>query len=411
MKLKSKHIAIFGAVVVAILVILFSLPDRKAKASAEDEAPAAAVAMVERKPLSDTVTLSGEFVPFQQVDVHAKVAGYIRRIYVDIGDHVTAGQTIAELEVPELRAQLQGADAAVRRAHDSVHRAESDLSRAKSLHEATHLDSTRLQQASEARPGLIAQQELDDAFAKDKESEAQISADEAALAEAHSAWDVADANQKQYNALSDYTRIVAPFKGVITKRWVDTGALVQAGTASNTQALPVVSVAQTDLFRLTLPVPESAVPTVRLGSTVTVHVQALDRDFEGKVSRFADDLSTETRTMHTEVDVPNKDSRLVPGMYAEVKLTLAHKDGALVVPIQAVTRIGSRATVFLVDAQNQVQEREVRLGMEGASRVEVVSGLNESDRVIIGNRSQFRIGERVQPKLITDAPTSAENQI
>jgi RND family efflux transporter MFP subunit len=354
--------------------------------------------------------LSGEFRPFQQVDVHAKVAGYIRKINVDVGDHVRAGQVLAILEIPELSAQLQGADASVRRAQDAIRRAKGDLARAQSLHEAAHLDYTRLQQAGQARPGLIAQQELDNALAKDKESEAQISADEAAFAESQSELDVAKANQRQYSALTDYTQIIAPIRGVITRRYVDTGALVQAGTNSNTQALPVVSVAQADLFRLTLPVPESAVPQIHLGSTVMVHVQALNRDFEGKISRFADDLDPQTRTMHTEVDVPNKDGSLVPGMYAEVSLTLEKKENALVVPVQAVAHNGERTTVLLVNSHNQIEEREVKLGMEGANRVEVVGGLNDSDRVVIGNRNEFRSGETVEPKVMQEAPSTAENQ-
>ena len=413
MKLKRQAVIALVVIVVACVIALSSFSGRKARAGNDEEAQATpvAVAAVARKPLVQSVTLSGEFVPFQQVDVHAKVAGYIRKIYVDVGDHVKAGQTVAVLEVPELNAQLQGASASVHRARDGVRRAESDINRAKSLHEATHLDWTRLQQASQARPGLIAQQELDDALAKDKEAEAQVSADEAALAEAQGALEVAGADEKRYNALSDYTRIVAPFNGVVTKRWVDTGALVQAGTSSNTQSLPVVSIAQTDLFRLTLPVPESAVPMIKPGSMVKVRVQALNRDLEGKVARFADDVSEETRTMHTEVDVHNSDGTLVPGMYAEVNLTLAKKADALVVPIEAVSRNGSKASVLFVDPQNEIQEREVTLGMEGASRVEVVSGLNESDRVVIGNRSQFRVGEKVQPRLITEAPSTAENQI
>jgi RND family efflux transporter MFP subunit len=410
MKFKRKIIIGFTVVLLGCIIALLSFSGRNAKADGDDQAQVtpAAVALVARKPLVQSVTLSGEFVPFQQVDVHAKVAGYIRKIYVDVGDRVKTGQTLAILEVPELSAQLQGASASVHRAKDGVRRAESDINRAKSLHEARHLDWTRLEQASQARPGLIAQQELDDAMAKDKEAEAQVSADEAALAEAQGALEVALADEKQYNALSDYTRIVAPFNGVITKRWVDTGALVQAGTNSNTQSLPVVSVAQTDLFRLTLPVPESAVPSIRLGSTVKVRVQALNRDFDGKVSRFADDVSQETRTMHTEVDVRNPGGALVAGMYAEVQLTLAEKTDVLTVPVEAVTRNGSDATVLLVGPGNRIDERRVTLGMEGSDRLQITSGLVEGDRVVIGSRSQFRPGEIVDPKPVSLRNTAQE---
>jgi RND family efflux transporter MFP subunit len=404
MRIQRKHLVILAGVLIVALcaVIRMSMGKASASQSSDPSAQPVAVASVERRPIANTITLSGEFRPFQEVDVHAKVAGYIRKIYVDVGDRVKTGQALAILEVPELSAQLQGADAAVRRARDAVRRSKSDLARAQSLHEATHLDYTRLDQAAKARPGLIAQQELDDVLAKDKESEAQISADEAALSEAGNELDVAIANQKQLNALSDYTRIVAPFNGVITHRFVDTGALVQAGTNSNTQALPVVSVAETDLFRLTLPVPESAVPMIHLGTNVTVHVQALNRNFEGRVSRFADDVNQETRTMHTEVDVPNTDNTLVSGMYAEVSLTLAKKDGVLTVPIQAITRNGSQATVLVVNLDSRLEQREVSLGMEGTNRLEILSGLGEGDRVVIGSRSQFRPGERVIPKPIAD---------
>ena len=231
MKIRRKHIFISVAGIALLAAAWFELSSPKVKASQPEAATSpAAVVLVERKPISSSLTLSGEFRPFQEVEVHAKVAGYIRKIYVDVGNRVKAGQTLAVLEVPELSAQLQGADAAVRRAKDSIRRAQGDLDRARSLHAATHLDYNRLKDASAARPGLIAEQELDDAMAKDKEGEAQISADEAALSEAQNQMDEAVAQQKQLGAMSDYTRIVAPFTGVITRRNVDSGALVQAGT-------------------------------------------------------------------------------------------------------------------------------------------------------------------------------------
>src|SRR5215469_77190 len=406
MKMKRTHLLILAAALVVCMAALFPLVGRRARASQEAPTPeqTAAVVLVERKPITNALTLSGEFRPFQEVEVHAKVAGYIRKIYVDVGDHVKSGQTLAVLEVPELSAQLLGADATVDRAKDAIGRAQGDLDRAESLHSAAHLDYNRLKEAATSKPGLIAQQELDDAQAKDKEGEAQIDASQAALAEAHSQLDEALAQQKQLNAMSDYTRIVAPFTGVVTRRYVDTGALVQAGTNSNTQALPVVSVAETDLFRLILPVPESAVPSIRLSSTVSVRVPALNRNFEGKVSRFADALNEETRTMHTEVDVPNKNSTIVAGMYAEVNLTLEKKNSVLAVPVQAVARSGSEASVLIVNPQNRIEERQVRLGIEGTNQVEIVSGLSPDDRVLVGSRADFHGGDLVTPKIVPANP-------
>jgi len=408
MKLRQRRILIFVMTLAACFLVSLLIRRRASADQGSDSGlHPAAVIVAKRQPISNSLTLSGEFRPFQEVDVHAKIAGYIRKISVDVGDHIKAGQTLAILEVPELSAQLLGADAAVRRAHDAIRRAQGDLNRAESLHTATHLDYQRLKEASTARPGLIAEQELDDMQAKDKEGEGQIAADEAALSEARNQLDEASAQQKQLQAMSDYTRITAPFDGVVTRRYVDTGALVQAGTNSNTQALPVVSVAETNLFRLTLPVPESAVPKISLGSTVTVRVPSLNRDFEGKVSRYADAVNQETRTMHTEVDVPNpgepgKDGSIVAGMYAEVKLALTKKDEALVIPIQAVTRNGEQASLLVVNSQDRIEERNVQLGMEGANEVEVLSGLSPSERVVVGSRNQFRVGDKVAPRIMKE---------
>jgi len=144
----------------------------------------AAVAHTERHSVGSTLTIAGEFKPFQDVSVHAKVAGYIKEIRVDVGDHVKAGQTLAILEIPELAAELSGADAAVRRSKEEIRRAEGDLARAQSAHTAAHSAYARLKQAAEARAGLVAQQEIDDSQAKDLESEAQVSSSNAALSAA-----------------------------------------------------------------------------------------------------------------------------------------------------------------------------------------------------------------------------------
>jgi RND family efflux transporter MFP subunit len=414
MKRKLKHITVSGVVIVSIcLVILFRAPAKKAKANQGEETSLrpVAVSLVKRGPLVNTLTLSGAFRPYQEVDVHAKVAGYIRNIYVDVGDHVKAGQVLAILEVPELNAQVMGAKADMRRSQDAIRRAQSEIERAKSEHSAYHSAYTRLKQASEARPGLIAEQELDDSFAKDKESQAQVNSARSFLAESQSQLASADANLDRLSALEGYSHITAPFSGVVTKRYADTGALIQAGTASDTQSMPVVQLAEWSRLRLVVPVPESAVPQLHLGSAVRVHVSALNRDFDGRVARFADALNDETRTMHTEIDVKNTNGTLVEGMYAEARLILAENRAALTVPIQAIERNGSGATVLIVNSQGQIEEREVELGAEGSDRVEVLSGLAENDRVVIGNRSEFRAGDRVQPKLVVDSTAEAEAKL
>jgi len=361
----------------------------------------AAVARVERHNLGNTLTIAGEFKAFQDVDVHAKVAGYIRTIYVDVGDHVKAGQTLAILEVPELAAQLAGADAAERRAKEEIGRAQGDLERAKSTHAAMHSAYARLSDAAKTRQGLVAQQELDDSQAKDLESEAQVSSAKSALSAAQQELEVAQANHRQVSALSDYTRISAPYAGVVTNRYADTGALIAAGTSTSTQAIPVVRIAQISVLRLVLPIPESVAGQIHLGDPVKVRVQALNQDIEGKVSRFADSLDRQTRTMETEIDFDNRDGRLIPGMYAETQVSLREKKDALTVPLEAVTRNGDDATVLAVNAQNEIDERHIKLGLEDSARVEVLSGLSDHDRVIIGNRSQFHNGQKIVPKEVS----------
>jgi RND family efflux transporter MFP subunit len=377
---------------------------------ADGDIPPAAVARVERRNLGSTLAIAGEFKPFQDVDVHAKVAGYIRQIYVDVGDHVKEGQTLAVLEVPELAAQLTGAEAAVRAAEQQIHKAQGDLQRAQSAHAAAHSAYVRLKQAADSRAGLVAQQEVDDAQAKDLETEGQTASAEAELAAAKQQLEVSQANQKQYSAMANYTRIVAPFAGVITNRYADTGALIAAGTSSSTQAIPVVRLAQTSKLRLVLPIPESVAARIHLGDPVKVRVQALDQEIEGKVSRFADSLDRQTRTMETEIDFDNRAGRLIPGMYTETRLSLREKKNALTVPLQAVSRNGEEATVLGVNQQNVIEERHVRLGVEDEARVEVLAGLSEQDRVVIGSRTQFRNGERVQPKEVSVGNTKAESE-
>ena len=400
----NKKYLVIAAVAVAGMLVFWTL-FRHAKTEADGadnpehaSAPVAAVVKVGHGTLGTPLTLAGGFKPFQEVDLHAKVAGYIKTMYVDVGSHVKEGQTLAVLEVPELAAELSGADAAVRRAKEEIRRAQGDVQRAKSAHEATHAMADRLTQASDSRAGLVAQQEVDDARAKDLEGEAQVSSAQAALSAAEQALDVAVATQQQYKALSNYTRITAPFTGVITVRYADTGSLIAAGTSSSTQSAPVVRIAQISVLRLVLPVPESIAGQIRLGEPVKVHVQALNQDSVGKVSRFADALDPQTRTMETEIDFDNKAGKLLPGMYAETVLQLAESQNALVVPLEAVAQGEKGAAVLVVNAQDVVEERKVKLGLQGKSRVQVLSGLTEGERVIVGNRSEFRSGEKVAPQ-------------
>jgi RND family efflux transporter MFP subunit len=409
LELKRKYIVTVLAV--ASLLIAVGLFFSLGKARANPDGPAirtAAVVAATREPLQNSLRLSGEFRPYQEVDVHAKVAGYIRRIYVDVGDKVKEGQILAVLEIPELNAEVVGAQADIQRSKDAIRKAENDVQRDESIHSAVHTAYARLKQASIARPGLIAEQELDDAFARDKEAEARVGSSQAGLAEARSQLNVAEANRQHFAALESYAQITAPFSGVVTKRYADTGSLIQAGTASNTQAMPVVQISQWSRLRLVLPVPESAVPGLRLGESVNVRVPSLNRDFQGKIARFADALNDETRTMHAEIDIENPDGTVVGGMYAETDLQLNHPQNVLTLPIQAVRRTGDGGEVMLVHPTGILEKRTVKLGAEGENRIEILSGLSEGDRVVMGNLSEFQPGEKVEPKPIRDENKSGE---
>lgn len=402
MKVRLKHVLLVLGIAVFFLGVRLLFNHRvhaetTSVVAAAEIAPRAAIEAVRREPMANHLTVAGEFLPYQEVQLHGKVAGYLRKINVDIGDRVRAGQVLAEIEVPELNAQVEGADAGVRHSEDEVLRSQHQVTRAEAAHAALHSGAVRLQQAAATRPGLIAEQELDDAVAKDATSEAQVDSAKASLAAAEQQLDVSKATHTQVSAMQDYSHIVAPFEGVVTWRYADTGALIQAGT-SNSNSMPVLKLAQVSTLRLRIPVPEEIVPRVHIGSEVDIHVQATDEHFPGQVTRFTGALDRSTRTMQVEIDVPNQDYRLSPGMFADVSLEFERSPDALTVPVQAVAQSGDHASVLLVNAQNTVELREIRTGIQDANRMQVLAGLQEGDRVITGNQQAYQAGEVVTPR-------------
>jgi len=409
MEVRRNHrLFAFGAALLCLVVAFLVVQRVRAGAPAHThngrDVEPAAFAIVKRAPIGNTFSVAGEFDPYQEIEVHAKVAGYIRKINVDIGDRVKTGEVLAVLEVPELVAQLQGAGAGVRHSQQEVIRAKNEVSRDEAQHAALHANYLRLKQAGEARPGLIAQQELDDAQSRDEASEAQIDSAKSALAAAEQQLEMSQANNSQVSAMSDYTRITAPFDGVVTWRYADTGSLVQAGTSNNNSA-PVVKLAQVNVLRLRIPVPESLAASVRVGEEADVVVHATGEHFTGKVTRFTDSLDRTTRTEQVEIDVPNDKYKLQPGMYADVRLQVQNHPDALTVPIQAVQHENGKSQVLVLDQHNRVQPRDIETGLEDPRRVEVLSGLAEGDRVIVGNFGSFQAGQVVEPKLakLTDS--------
>jgi len=344
--------------------------------------------------------MMAEFVPYQEVDVHAKVAGYLKKIYVDVGDRVNQGQLLGVLEVPELNADVDQATAAESRSKLEISRAESELKAAEASHEDAHITYTRLAELPKIKPNMIAQQEIDQALARDHEAEAKVAAAQAAVAVAKEKLQEARATEDRVKTLLSYTRIEAPFSGVVTKRYADTGAMIPAGTSTSTQAMPVVRISDNATLRLILPVPESVVPLIHAGAAVDVKVDSLHRSFRGTVWRFTGKVDTATRTMDTEIEVKNPQRMLKPGMYATANLTLDTIPSALSVPIQAISMAENKATVMVVTRDETIEERQVITGMETASFVEVQSGLDQNDLVVVGNRGQLKSGQKVVPKLV-----------
>ena len=370
-----------------------------------DEIPSAKVATAQRGNLAHTLSLAGQFQPYQVVDVHPKVTGFMAKINVDIGDRVHKGQTLAVLEVPELNAQLRGTGFEMQQAKDELLRTQHEIKRAEATHSALHADYQRLLEASKAQPGLVAQQELDDAQSKDLSSESQVDAAKAAAAGAQEHIQVAGADNERVQALQNYTNVTAPLDGVVIWRYADTGALIQSGTNSNDQDIPIVRLSQSGLLRLRMPIPEADVQFVHLGDSMEVRVDAIGRSFTGKIVRFTRDVNFETRTMETEVDVENRDLSIAPGMYANTQMQLAHADNVTTIPVEALVLKGNQQTVYCLDSENRIRIRTVQVGLRGSKLAEITTGIEPGDRVVLGGQENYTEGERVAP-ILTQEPAS-----
>ncbi len=387
---------------IALLLAIAAVPSCAANVSGPppaDAARAVSVARVSRGDLTRTVELAAEFRPYQQIDLHAKVAGFLKEIYVDIGDQVKAGQLIAILEAPEMTEDSAQTDAALKRAQVEVERARADEQRSEAEATLRQAELERLNGVVKVRANLVAQQDVDGVRARLQEANAQLASAKAAIGSAEAQVQVATAAKQRDAALLTYLRISAPFSGVITNRLADPGAMIQAGTASHVQAMPIVQLSQVDRLRLMLPVPESIVPRVRLNAPVEIRVDALKRVFQGRISRFTGKLDTSTRTMDTEVDLPNPDLTIKAGMFGYATLVLDQRSGVLTVPVQALASRSLPLKVFVVGSDGTLQERRVETGLETPDRIEVTSGLSEGDMVVIGASSDLRPGLHVSPKV------------
>jgi RND family efflux transporter MFP subunit len=365
-------------------------------------APQVAVVRVTQRSVSNTLEIASEFQPFQEIDAYAKVSGYIQKLYVDWGSHVKQGQLLAVLEIPELQQQIEEDQASVHRSEEDLARAHEEVSRASSAYNVAHISYTRLADVQKTQPNLIAQEDIDVAQGKDIEANAGFSASKDSLAAAEQALAATKAALEKDKDMYAYSRITAPFDAVVTQMNAYTGALLPAGTSSSKGDTSLCRLSQNDVLRLVIPVPERAVAGIHTGQTVAVDVSGLNKTFNGKIIRFSDQIDLATRTMHTEVQVPNPKYEIVPGMYASVKIPLTAAVNVMTVPVEAVQRSGAnQGTVLVVNGENRIEKRNVVLGVQTANDVEVVSGLSENELVVFGEQNQYTAGESVSPK-ITD---------
>jgi len=371
---------------------------------AAEPVPVVPIATAGPATLSDDLVVTAEFEPFQLVDVMAKVAGYVRTINVDIGDHVRQGQVLATLDVPEMQDDVARAKAALAAADAGIVTAQGAIQRAQAQADIAALSYKRIQDVATKDKGLVPRQDVDVAQSHQLEAAAQLASAQSSLKAAQQTKLEALDELARAQQMFQYSTIRAPFDGVITKRYANTGAMVQAGTASQSQAMPIVTIAQDNVLRLILPVPVSHVGDVRNGEPVNVNVVTLNRKLQGTVTRFADTVAVSTRTMATEVDVPNSDGTLIPGMYAEVRLHLADRKDVLSVPLDAVDGIGTSAPQAWVVHDDTAHLVSVKPGLQTASRIQILSGLSAGDHVIVGRHTGLAEGEKVSPALATYEP-------
>ncbi len=375
--------------------MVFSLSGCRSKAVPEAPVLAVPVATAANATLENDLVLSAEFRPYQEVDVMAKIAGYVKAIRVDLGDHVRQNSVLATLEVPEVQDDVAKAKAGLAAAEADIVTAQAAVQRANAGADIASLSFKRIQEVATRDRGLVPRQEIDVAHARELEANAQLASAKSSLAADEQKKIQAGSEYRRAIAMLQYATIRAPFNGVVTKRYANTGSMIQAGISSQSQAMPVVKLAQNDVLRLVLPVPVNHVAGIKNGQLVDVNVVSANRKLQGKVTRYADSVQMATRTMDTEVDVPNPDGSLVPGMYAEVHLHLAARPNVLSVPLDAVDGLGTSSQQAYVVRDGVIHLAQVKVGLQTPSRVEVLSGLQAGDKVIVGRHTGLSDGQKV----------------
>ncbi len=385
--LSPARAALVGAVVVGALGAAFLaayLPRHKATAelareTTETEHAGLRTKLVLPKVVTSdrALVLPGTVTPLASITINARANGYVKKWYVDIGDHVKESALLAELETPDLDQQIAQSRAQLTQAQANVQQAvaNADFSKA-NLDRYTALTGQ----------GLASQQDLD-------QKRAQAKVDEASVAVAKANVEAQRSSLGQLEQQKSFARVVAPFAGTITSRSVDVGALVTAGTGT-----PLFTLVALDPVRVFVPVPQDVAPSVRIGSPADVSVREFpNRKFVGTITRSAGALDAASRTMNTEIRVPNADSALIAGMYAEVSLSLPNPHKVYQVPATAVFNDARGVRLAVVGPDDRVKMTKVVLERDTGPTVLVSSGIDETSRVVPIARAEITDGTVVEP--------------
>lgn len=338
---------------------------------------------VQRGAVVQTLSFQAELKPWYSVDLQARVAGYVKRLAVDLGDRVKAGQVLAELDVPLLREDRSRAEA-------TVSRSEGELERARALFEEAHQVRSRLSAVVEKNPKLLAGQELDSAVSRER-------AAAATLATAQSQLEVSRAELKRFAAMEADTQITAPFAGVVSRLDASPGDFVQGGPSPSGQARPLLRLVQLDRLRCAFAVSVGQIGSIHPGDAVEIRVDS--RIYSGRIERIAGEVTTVGRAMMVEADVSNSDGALVPGTYATAVVNAQTRSQVLYVPVEAISRKGERMSILALDHDGRVTERIIQGGMETPVRVEVLKGVEEGELVVVGGGTRVRPGQPVEYRI------------
>lgn len=387
---------LFGIVVLGVVAFLagyLPMQRREATVRAEAEAqqkglPRMVVMRVGRVQDQNVLKLPGTMQALTEAPILARADGYLKRRVADIGDRVTAGQVLAEIDAPELDQQMHQAEAAIEQAQAAVEQAQAGLAQGKANRELARITADRMKLLVEK--GISPQQEGDQYQAQLAAQDANVQALEKAILAQRSNLAAVRANRARLEDVQGYRIVKAPFDGIVTVRNVDVGALVSTGSTL------LYRVAQIGTLRTYVNVPQASVNAVRVGQVATLTVSHLPgRSFRGTVARTANALDPASRTMLVEVDVPNTDGALFPGTYAEVDLSGARPNPPLVVPAAAILFRTDGAQVAVVQADQTVHLQKIAVGRDYGDRVEILQGVSEGTLIIAAPGDAAREGAKV----------------